>query len=522
MRSPASNLQERPLGRDLALLSLLCGLTSFIGLDAIGLVNWQESIRLVTSIDMHERGAWFTPTVDGQPYLAKPPVMYIAVRAIAELRSVFAGTSIPTTFDLRLAAAIFGWVSVMLTALATRSMLTPACGKRFAQTAGLWAGLFLATGILHVRSSRIGEVDIAIVPFVVGGIWASWSFLFSNGSWRAVAAAGLCAAGATLAKGPPALAPLLLAVAAGLFAKPFRAATIARCSSLVLGLAVIGAASLLLWTNAVSAEFGQEAIDTAAREETVENLTLFDPRAPIRTLEAMAYAVGLGSLGLPLALLWLVTSRPKLGRGFGMIIAWALLVPAVFAMIGSGAGRYLTPVWPAVAILAAVWFTEAIARIGWGRLLSRTELALVLLLGLGQGWWYGIGRANMIAEDSPRDLVHELLLDPEVDPERLAVLAIWTGALDAYAGTHVDPVQLGDRYVDYPNPYWNLAEFSEQVRRDGAWTLLVPEHVPDGPDPWVSLTDAGLSTEPLGQVPRFIPMKHWGPLVSVRVTPLGE
>lgn len=516
-------LRGRPLGRDLAILTLVCATTSFIGLDAIGLVNWQESIRLVTAIDMHDRGAWLTPTVDGQPYLAKPPAMYIAVRAIAYTRSIlpFSSDSTPTTFDLRLAAAIFGWVSVLLTCLATRAIVAPGSGKRFAHTAGLWAGLFLATGILHVRSSRIGEVDISIVPFVIGGVWAAWSILFVRVGWRSLLVLALCATGATLAKGPPALAPLLIAVAFGALARtqsPRTIGDIARPLLLAFALAGVGILTLWLWSRAVVMEFGPDAVATAAREETGENLTLLDPRAPLRTLEAMAYAVGLGSLGLIPCLWWLGTERPKLSRGFVMILAWALVVPLVFAVIGSGAGRYLTPVWPAIAIVAGVWFTEALCRVSWGRWFWRAEAVLVLALAIGQGWWYGMARAGAIADDSPRGLMRAVLQDPGVDPNRLAVLAFWTGALDVYAGTHVEPVQLGDRYVDYPNAYWNLDGFREAVRASGPWTLLVPETTPDGPDPWQTLSEAGLEVEHLGDVPAFIPMKRWGKVVPVRVS----
>src|SRR5262249_42283017 len=86
----------------------------------------------------------------------------------------------------------------------------------WSRDAALWSALCLATGILYVRSSRIGELDILLAPFVViavGGVLRSWHHhrVRRQAHLGAIVIATIAAIGAALTKGPAGLAVIALA-----------------------------------------------------------------------------------------------------------------------------------------------------------------------------------------------------------------------------------------------------------------------------------------------------------------------
>src|SRR3954466_10337421 len=112
-------MPRRTAIRDLFLLSALCSLVSLPGLAAQGLANWQESQRALVAREMQSRGEWVVPTVEGRPYLAKPPMMYWCQMAIAGARGVPSGE-----FELRLTVAVAGWLGVLATYVVGLRMLS--------------------------------------------------------------------------------------------------------------------------------------------------------------------------------------------------------------------------------------------------------------------------------------------------------------------------------------------------------------------------------------------------------------
>src|SRR5436190_21855426 len=98
--------------RDLLLLTALCWGTYLPGLTTVGLSNWQEAQRALVAREMQDRREWIVPTVDGRPYLAKPPLIYWCQLAIAGVRGERTGE-----FELRLTVAVAGWRGVVGTVL---------------------------------------------------------------------------------------------------------------------------------------------------------------------------------------------------------------------------------------------------------------------------------------------------------------------------------------------------------------------------------------------------------------------
>jgi len=458
-------LQPRRVRTDLLLLGSMCAVLFFLWPTTHGLTNWQEGIRALAASDMDQRGTWITPTVHGEPYLAKPPMVYWLQLALAK-----ATGSPVSVLHLRLVVALAATLGVALTYLAGRrifrdptldaSLAEGANGSTaWADHAAFWSAAMLATGILYVRSGRIGELDILLVPFVVGGAWAGFEawrshLIHKRTNWLAVAALMLCAAGATLTKGPPGAMVLFFASCMGPALQqlavlvrapgvgPFKELFVAWSRMHPVGLAIVAVGSLWGWGKLVANDIGADAVRTAAGAEAADNLRFFVADAPLNNLEASSYGVGLGSIAAIIALIWLIKDRPKLPVGAWVIAAWLGLTMIAMSVLGKGVPRYLTPVWPAIALLGGMWLATAIRDLRIGLVLVRITGALVVILAIGQGVWYGIGREHYSPQRSPRDLIAQLLEMPNIDADDLVAIDFWHPAVDVYAGQLVEPYML--------------------------------------------------------------------------------
>jgi 4-amino-4-deoxy-L-arabinose transferase-like glycosyltransferase len=596
--------------RDLGLLTLLCLVTYFPGLTTHGLTNWQEAQRAVVAREMQARGDWLVPTINGRPYLAKPPLIYWSQLGLAKVVGDGSGSRRVGLLHLRLTVALAGLAGVLATYLVAHRLLDDdpnlpaptqarASHARWSRTAALWSAITLATGILYVRSSRIGELDILLVPFVVigiGAIAAAWRTHRERGrtNYPAFLLAAACAVGAALTKGPPGLLalglagyggialwhlaeasarrgdaparssfpwPTALVILAGLAAfvvalgnagpgdslgttlpgSLLIAGAIAALTHLALGVlrpsvgkplfiaysrthpvGVLGAgaAALWLWGSLVRARIGDGAA-TLVSEETEDNLRLLVPVAPLNNLEAAAFGVGLGSLAAILGVVWLLKDRPRLRPGWFIVIAWVALGLVAFSLLGKGVGRYLTPLWPGIAILGGMFLAAAVIDARRPRLLTLVLATSVALLSLSQSWYYGYGREMLDADRSPRALVAQLRAPPlAVEPASIITFEFRTPALDYELDRWVPSVgETGLRPGIAGGESWTLDELYARVRDHGPVTLLIRTREPPGKAPAIDrLRAAGFTVEPLPTSAAFTIDAGKAPIAAVRIT----
>lgn len=566
-------LRPRPIRRDLIALTALCAIAYALGLTTHGLTNWQEAQRALVAREMQATGAWIVPTVRGEPYLAKPPMIYWAQRTIAAATGREVGV-----FDLRLTVALAGWLGVIATYLVARLVLFAPddsdddpehdnADKAFAHHAAWWSALGLATGILYTRSSRIGELDILLVPFTVvaiGAIAAAWrSHRVRNRQHTpAMLIACAAAAGATLTKGPPGLLVIMLAAYGGITiyearhaARPLRTiaaaiAAIALASTFIIrggignatdiisialavtlaataawmcagllnlrtfvswiralsrthpvGVPIVAGGALWLWGKAVERSIGSDAVGAAAAREAADNLRVFVPGSALNNIEAASYGVGIGSIAAIIAIVWLIKDRPKLTPGLAVVIAWVLLGVLAFSLLGKGVPRYLTPVWPGIALLGGAWIASALRDLPIRATLHRVLTIAALTLTIGQAGWYAIGRERLYADRVPRAFLAELLRpELKVDPDRLGVLDYWSPALDFYAREPIELYADAGPVASLPGvPDTPVAQLARDLTRTGQnYTLLVREtaHPDNAGDPKLGLA-------PLDRLTRF-------------------
>jgi len=603
------NARRRGTLVDLILLTLLSLGVYFTGLTSHGLTNWQESQRALVVREMTDPANpfnpgginWLVPTINFNPYLAKPPLFYW-------VQIVLAGGGTPGEFELRLGVAIAGLLGVLLTYVVARRLFgsmqdPPASGLSpprlirgdWARTAALCSAACLATGMLYVRSSRIGELDIWQVPFVVAGVgaifhaWLTWRER-ARVSYVAVLVAASAASLAALTKGPPAvmvvaiagfgaialwaalshevdsatmknrrrlLAIVLSLAAAGLatfnvvptdtvprdvvlrvrglgdivgvialatmagqigwvFAglmSPVRHMAMWRVFARThpIGVLALPALALWGWGRLAAARIGPEVAASWAQKEAEDNLNILVPIAPLKNLEAASFGVGLGSVLAIAAVVWFVRVRPRLTPGVCLLIAWAGLGFAAYSTLGKGVGRYLTPIWPGIAMLGGMLIATLWHEHRAPRLLRPLFIGTIIALAAGQGWWYGVGRELFDPQRSPRAMIQELLAPPhDVESSRIASFEFWSAAPSIYAGAFVHPV--GDIFIrdkTAGESRETLVEFIARLARTGeTWTLLVRNSQPN--DPYWSpvpaldrLKAAGLAVEPIPLKARF-------------------
>lgn len=504
--------ERRDPWRDGAILALLCFFAYTIGLTTHGLTNWQEARRAVVGKEMYEKNEWVVPTYFGEPYIAKPPMIYWVQMLIGRTRGAFGATPFADETEVRLTVALGGLLGVLATYFAARRMLRDRFDPRLGDDAAWLSALGLASGVLFVRSSRIGELDVLTVPFVVVAVaavvhaWDSWK-IERRTSWGAVALATLMATGAALTKGPPAIlvvalagfGPMLLfgreatagrerpgamrvesiAALIGFVATAFAAWLLASRVNFPmdwLGLLFFGAAGAMIasgavrladrermrewsaslahthpglvlgvpliavwvWGRMVAARIGAEAVATLAGAEVEDNLRVLVLDSPAKNIGFMLYGLAPMSLAMIAGVAWWLRDRPRLTEGQRVPFVWCGAGLVAFSVLGKGVARYLTPVWPGVAMAGGLWLAYTLRE--WDRRLGhrRVRQAVVgtfVLSILVQAWWYGVGREIHYGDRSPRAFIRELM--QKIQAAGMTTWRLDEPAMDYYASARL-------------------------------------------------------------------------------------
>jgi 4-amino-4-deoxy-L-arabinose transferase-like glycosyltransferase len=136
-----------------ALLLLFC----FTGVFDHGLWTTNDTRGAAMALDMERHGTWVIPTINGEAYLEKPPLMYWAVLILARL---FGGV---TEGVARLPSALAGFATLLLMRRFTMDRLTG------------WAAAFLcATSITFLEYSRAVMTDMTLAFCVMLALYVFW------------------------------------------------------------------------------------------------------------------------------------------------------------------------------------------------------------------------------------------------------------------------------------------------------------------------------------------------------------
>ena len=190
----AESEHDIPIRRSTFLLLLFSTLILFNGLSNSSLWDRDETEYAQATLEMNQKGEWLIPTLEGEPFLEKPILLYWFTKISVLLFGA-------NEFAFRFPSALFG----VLTCLVTYGI-----GKvLFNSSIGFFSGLIVATSFLFIGCYRLLLTDVYLVFFTH---LALLFYLFSKEKPRKqfifLALAYLSLGIAVLAKGPIALYPI--------------------------------------------------------------------------------------------------------------------------------------------------------------------------------------------------------------------------------------------------------------------------------------------------------------------------
>ena len=369
----APNAQTGNHGWLLLLASLLAAVI-FVYPLTLGtpLLDPDEGLHAAIAQEMAERGDWITPRFRGEPFLDKP-IFYFWAEALS-LRMFGMNEA-----AVRLPGLMFGLLGAVTTAIVG--------WRLFGHTIGLVSGVLYTTMILPVALAQAATHDVALVPCVNLALLLFWESDRAESRrvksrWAAAgytAAIGLLLGLSILTKGLAGVA--LVGVAYGCYLLVTRRLTVAAC---VRGAAALGIAAAVAstWYAAVESQhpgylyyyFVERHLLGFATDSQIHGGEPWWYYLPILLGGSLPW---IGYLPITIRDSWARwkqeragdgVSQPRREKGEGrraMVLLWCWIIGCtlLLSLSHSKLVTYIWPVFPAVAILAAI---------GWGRWIEGT------------------------------------------------------------------------------------------------------------------------------------------------------
>ncbi len=378
------------------------------------LLDPDEGLHASIAQEMVETGDFITPTFQGQPFFDKPILFFWCQATTLSLFGM-------NETGVRLPGLLFGLLGAVTTAFVA--------SRLFDRRTGLVAGLMYMTTILPLALAQSAVHDVALVPWTNIALLAFWESRRSDtakSSWRWTLLAGVMLGGACLTKGLIGVA--LVGVPYGLTLILSRRLTFGAIASGVAAL-TIGAVVAAPWYIAISLENPGFAYYYFVERHLLGYVTTTQTHGTRKWYYYLPIVLA-GSLPwgmfLPAAAwdtlgrlrdrwtTWRSAANPSsvkrldpLPNEHLLVWMWFLGGVLFLTVAKSKLFTYLSPVFPAMAILSAVLF-QRLAMAKTSRVTSRLTgtmailLCLIPLAGFPAGIAYALRRWP---QQLPSDLV---------------------------------------------------------------------------------------------------------------------
>jgi 4-amino-4-deoxy-L-arabinose transferase-like glycosyltransferase len=363
----------------LPLLALLAAVMFSVNLGGYDLWPADEPRYAQVAREMLDSGNWLSPTVNGESYLEKPPLLFWSQALV----------SLPfgdiNEWTARVPSALSGVAVLVLTYLLARGLFG-------AQTA-FYAALFLLTCQRYWWQARTGQIDMLLTACMMLALYALWRWHNERrAAWLLPVYLGMAAG--LLAKGPPAILFVLLFIWSFYWNdKESRRAThwiAGTLAALAITLAWYIPARLLAGDSAEVAV--QSGIGENLFRNTIGRFVMGVSKAqwPWYYLETIPADLLPWTLLLPWALPWMWRNRNESSMHR---VLWCWCVPAlIFFSISIGKRAvYILPLFPVFAIILAASLDDFLRSsepkrgiVAWG---WAAGLFLLGGVGIGAGIW---------------------------------------------------------------------------------------------------------------------------------------
>lgn len=333
-------------------LAAWCLALFFYGLNR-GALYRTETLRAVVAAEMLREGRWLVPTLYGEPFLTKPPGMYVAI-ALASLP----------------AGAVHEWTARLPSALAASGMVFLFYGyfaRQLGRHAGLVAAAILPVAFVWLDKAPSAEIDMLQAAWVTAAVIAFLRALETAEDsepscrqwlWWSVAMAAVAAGVLTKWTAPV----FFYGTAVPLLWWRGRLRLLFRRHHLVT--AALGAGVCIAWAGAAFWQVGGETVRETLHQEIVLRLGPSHHRAAYPWKAALAHPFLVLAAALPTSGFALLS----LSRGFARVWdergrrvlqamhCWVWPSLLFWSVFPGHAVRHSLPLCPGLAGLAAmVW-----------------------------------------------------------------------------------------------------------------------------------------------------------------------
>jgi 4-amino-4-deoxy-L-arabinose transferase-like glycosyltransferase len=358
--------------RNVLVLLALCALLFVTNIAGYDLWSPDEPRFGEVAREMMLSGDYLAPTINGEPYKEKPPLLFWAI----SLCSLPFGDV--TEFSTRLPSILAASMTVLLTFFLARRMY----GNRVA----VWSGTILATCVLFWWEARTARTDMLLTSAMTASVVSLWYWDETRKTRWLVAFYAAIAAGG-LAKGPPALIfPFALLIAFYWGRRDDRKRT-----HWIIGTLAV-AAVVLAWfipaRMAISGEQAGQAADVM-KGDLLRNIIgrafmgVSKAQWPWYYLVQMPMTWFPWILFFPWAIRWVWQRRREDARMRFLLCA---IVPAfvIFSIIIGKRTVYIMPLYPPMAILIARSVLDLVdeRRVKWLKPMTMVLCAVLALAAL--------------------------------------------------------------------------------------------------------------------------------------------
>ena len=324
----------------------------------IPLLDPDEGLHASMAQEMVERGDWLTPHLFGKPFFDKP-VFYFWFEALSLWLFGMSEAAV------RLPGLMFGLLGAVTTGLVAWRM--------FGRTAGMIAGMFYATTVLPTALAQAAAPDVALVPWVNLALLLFWECERSRSRRARLGATlgiGVCLGLTCLTKGLVGIA--LVGVAYGSYILIARRLTWAVCLRGAASLAIAGAIAAA-WYVAVEVRnpgylyyfFVERHLLGYATGTQVHGTAHWWYYLPLLLGGGLPW---IGYLPVTLRDAWTrrrETNKEPQSRGpadgsVTLLLCWLVGCTVFLSIAHSKLVTYIWPVFPPVAILAAMAWARVI------------------------------------------------------------------------------------------------------------------------------------------------------------------
>jgi 4-amino-4-deoxy-L-arabinose transferase-like glycosyltransferase len=315
------------------LLALVAALLLF-RLGDLPLVGPDEPRYARVAVEMHRSGEWVRPTLQGKPWLEKPPLYYWLAGAGYTVLG-------ETETAARLPSVLASLCLVALTALIGRRL--------YGAAAGLHAGFALGTSLLFFVYARAASMDMLLAAGVTGAVGFAGLRLLDLAGRHAMVAAWACAGLATLAKGPLGLLLPVLVMAGYLLAMRRWSALreVISPAGILAFLAVAAPWYLLVWRDQ-----GRHFVDVFLLDHNVQRFASTIHRHPGPPWYYLPLLLGGFFPWSGLLLPGLARLSPRRAPADLFMTLWLVLPLVFFSAAGSKLPGYILPCLPPLALVA--------------------------------------------------------------------------------------------------------------------------------------------------------------------------